>query len=151
MKFKAAALFGAEEAFRIVQVEQGALRSDEVLVRIVAAGICHTDLTVRHGGYPVALPIVLGHEGSGVVEQVGGGITDLAVGDPVALTFMSCGHCKPCTTGRTAYCSSFGTLNMSGFRADGSTSLCCDGPLSQGISSANPRFRDIRSPTSATR
>ena len=123
MEFEAAALFAPGEELRLVRVAASALRPDEVLVRMVASGICHTDLTVQHGGYPTALPIVLGHEGSGLVEQVGSEVTGLDAGDPVAISFMSCGRCTTCSAGRPAYCCSFGALNISGFRNDGSTGL----------------------------
>src|SRR5690554_6181178 len=65
-------------------------RPDEILVRMVAAGLCHTDLVVRDQVYPVPLPVVLGHEGSGVVEAVGSAVTTLEAGDHVALSFLPC-------------------------------------------------------------
>src|SRR5690606_38705198 len=71
-------------------------RDDEVLVRIVAAGLCHTDLVVRDQVYPVPLPIVLGHEGAGVVEAVGSAVTKVAPGDHVAVSFVPCARCRPC-------------------------------------------------------
>ena len=127
MEFEAAALFGSGRDLEITRVAAGELRSDEVLVRIVSAGICHTDMTVQQGLFPVPLPIILGHEGSGIVEQVGGGVLDLAPGDPVALTFMSCGRCASCSADRPAHCCSFGALNLAGVRGDGSTGLSRDG------------------------
>ena len=123
MEFEAAGLFATGEELKLVRVAATALRPDEVLVRIVASGICHTDLTVQRGHYPSGLPIVLGHEGSGFVEQIGSQVTGLAAGDPVGLSFMSCGHCNFCAEGRPAYCRSFAALNFSGLRNDGSTSL----------------------------
>jgi len=77
----------------------------EVLVRIVATGVCHTDLMIAgpHGWSP--RPVVLGHEGAGVVEAVGRDVTDLAKGDHVVMTFTSCGHCPSCQDGEPAYCS----------------------------------------------
>lgn len=127
MKFEAAALFGVGEDLRSVEVTLGEIRPDEVLVRILAAGVCHTDLSLREGVYPAPLPIILGHEGSGIVERVGSDVVGLAPGDAVVLTFMSCGTCRPCADGRPAHCISFGPLNISGVRGDGSTGLCCDG------------------------
>jgi aryl-alcohol dehydrogenase len=73
------------------------------------------------------LPVVLGHEGAGVVEQVGADVTSVAVGDHVVLGFTSCGHCAQCAAGHPAYCASFPPLNFGGARADGSTSLTDDG------------------------
>src|SRR3712207_6371427 len=70
---------------------------DEVLVRIGAAGLCHSDLSVINGDRPRPLPMALGHEAAGVVEEVGEGVQDLARGDRVVMVFMpSCGHCLPC-------------------------------------------------------
>ena len=77
----------------------------EVRVAIKAAGLCHSDLSVINGDRPRPLPMALGHEAAGVVEQLGDGVTDLAVGDHVAMVFMpSCGHCSPCAEGRPALC-----------------------------------------------
>ncbi|MBU1345752.1 MAG: zinc-dependent alcohol dehydrogenase family protein [Alphaproteobacteria bacterium] len=77
----------------------------EVLVTIKAAGLCHSDLSVINGDRPRPLPMALGHEAAGVVEQLGEDVTDLAVGDHVAMVFMpSCGHCNPCAEGRPALC-----------------------------------------------
>lgn len=78
---------------------------DEVLVAIKAAGLCHSDLSVINGDRPRPLPMALGHEAAGVVEALGEGVTDLAVGDHVVMVFMpSCGHCNPCAGGRPALC-----------------------------------------------
>src|SRR6266480_6681323 len=79
-------------------------RPDEVLVRVVATGMCHTDMVARDQLYDVPLPVVLGHEAAGVVEQIGSSVKRGAVGDPVVLTYMSCGHCKPCRRGDLSYC-----------------------------------------------
>lgn len=98
-------------------------RSDEVLVRVVGAGICHTDLATRDGLLHTPLPAVLGHEGSGVVEAVGEEVTDVAPGDKVLLSFSSCGHCSACTHGHPAYCASLLGLNFDGARPDGSTPI----------------------------
>lgn len=98
-------------------------RPDEVLVRVVAAGLCHTDLGVRAGHLPTRFPVVLGHEGAGVVEAVGEAVTSVAVGDKVALSFSSCGRCAHCLTGRRAYCVRTPQQNLGGARADGSTRL----------------------------
>lgn len=77
----------------------------EVRVVIKAAGLCHSDLSVINGDRPRPLPMALGHEAAGVVEALGQGVTDLAVGDHVVMAFMpSCGHCNPCAEGRPALC-----------------------------------------------
>lgn len=96
-------------------------RPDEVLVRIVATGMCHTDMVARDQLYDVPLPVVLGHEGAGVVERVGSGVKKVASGDHVVLTYMWCGHCRPCLNGDPTYCANFYALNFGGAREDGST------------------------------
>jgi aryl-alcohol dehydrogenase len=98
-------------------------RADEVLVRIVATGMCHTDMVARDQVYPVPQPIVLGHEGAGVVEKAGSGVVKVRPGDHVVLTFMSCGRCLFCQQGRPANCANFNAHNFSGGRADGTVSL----------------------------
>jgi aryl-alcohol dehydrogenase len=97
-------------------------RDDEVLVRMVAAGMCHTDMVARDQQYPVPLPAILGHEGAGIVERVGSKVRSLAPGDHVVLTFMSCGDCRSCESGAPTYCEQFFALNFNGSRIDGSTS-----------------------------
>jgi Zn-dependent alcohol dehydrogenase len=98
-------------------------RDDEVLVRMVASGVCHTDV-VFQGAPPIPTPLVLGHEGAGVVEAVGDGVRALAPGDHVVLSFSSCGQCQSCRDKRPSYCQEFAPLNMSGIRLeDGSTPL----------------------------
>jgi aryl-alcohol dehydrogenase len=96
-------------------------RPDEVLVRVVATGMCHTDMVARDQLYDVPLPIVLGHEGAGVVEEIGASVKKIKAGDHVVLTYMWCGHCKPCLRGDLTYCENFYPLNFGGAREDGST------------------------------
>lgn len=87
----------------------------EVLVKMASAGLCHSDLSVVNGSRPRGTPIVLGHEGAGVVEEVGEGVTDLAVGDHVVYVFVpSCGHCVPCAEGRPALCEPGAKANAEG-------------------------------------
>jgi len=96
----------------------------EILVRIKAAGLCHSDLSVINGDRPRPLPMVLGHEAAGVVEQLGDGVTDLAVGDHVVLVFVpSCGHCAPCAEGRPALCEPGAAANVSGKLLSGTRRL----------------------------
>lgn len=116
--------------FVIEQLRLAEPRADEVLVRIVATGMCHTDMVVRDQVYPVPQPIVLGHEGAGVVEKIGSGVVKVRPGDHVVLSFMSCGRCRTCAQGRPANCENFNAHNFSGARADGSGSLSDDrGPI----------------------
>lgn len=98
-------------------------RADEILVRVVATGVCHTDLSIRDQFLPLPFPIVLGHEGAGVVEQVGPEVKGLAPGDHVVLAPMSCGACCNCQTGLPMYCDRFLELNVGTRRPDGSATL----------------------------
>jgi aryl-alcohol dehydrogenase len=113
--------------FRLQELELGPPRDDEVLVRIAAAGICHTDLVCRDQWIPVPLPAVLGHEGAGVVEAVGGAVTAVVPGDRVALSYDSCGECPQCARGRAYYCHRIFEHNFAAARADGTTALSRDG------------------------
>src|SRR3712207_7793786 len=92
MKATAAVVWEKERPFSLEEVEVEEPRAGEVLVRIVGVGVCHTDLIVRDQWYPVPLPAVLGHEGSGVVESVGPGVEKVEPGDHVVLSFDHCGH-----------------------------------------------------------
>lgn len=102
--------------------------SNEALIRITAVGVCHTDLSIRDQYLPLRLPIVLGHEGAGVVERVGSDVTDLAAGDHVVLCPMSCGQCNNCRDGLQVYCDDFLRLNIGGRRHDGSPTFRSDSP-----------------------
>ncbi|HEX7741485.1 MAG TPA: NAD(P)-dependent alcohol dehydrogenase [Sphingobium sp.] len=102
----------------------------EVLVEIVATGICHTDIVMRDGLLPVPKPVVLGHEGAGRVVAVGEGVESLKAGDPVVLSFASCGRCRSCGDHQPAYCHQFVPINFLGTRLDGTTALRdADGPV----------------------
>lgn len=105
--------------FLLEDVELSGPRPDEVLVEIVASGMCHTDLLVRDSR-PECLPAVVGHEGAGVVRETGSEVRGLAPGDPVVLSFPSCGACPRCCTGRTAYCDHIAALKFGCHRPDGS-------------------------------
>lgn len=113
--------------FQLVDVELDDPREGEVLVRIVAAGLCHTDITMRSFLPAEMFPNVFGHEGTGVVEQVGPGVENVAVGDHVVLSFNSCQACSPCQEGIPAYCEQTLLLNYFGMRLDGSTTMSRDG------------------------
>ncbi len=114
-------------SFELGSANLGAPHHDEVVVRIVASGLCHTDLVVRDQVYPVPLPIVLGHEGSGIVESVGSAVQKVAPGDHVALSFLNCGRCRPCFDGSPASCANFNDMNFAGQRPDGSHALTSHG------------------------
>src|SRR5215218_8904100 len=114
--------------FTLSPIELSDPRDDEVLVRMVAAGLCHTDLGVASGGLPFPLPGVLGHEGAGVVEEVGSSVTRVKPGDQVLLSFTSCGECKNCRDGHPAYCATWLPSNLiGGRRDDGSSTISRDG------------------------
>lgn len=105
--------------FLLEQVELSGPRPDEVLVEVVASGMCHTDLLVRDTR-PGSLPAVLGHEGAGIVRETGSAVRGVTVGDKVVLSFPSCGQCRRCVTGRSAYCDSIAQLKFGCSRPDGS-------------------------------
>ncbi len=113
--------------FTIESITVAAPRDHEVRVKMVGVGMCHTDLVVRDG-FPVPMPIVLGHEGSGIVESVGSAVTTVKPGDHVVLSFNSCSSCPSCDDTQPAYCYNFLANNFSGVRpGDGSTALSQDG------------------------
>jgi aryl-alcohol dehydrogenase len=124
---QAAITHGKGEPFQIEEITIEEPRAGEVLVRIIAAGICHTDLIVRDQYYPVPLPAVLGHEGSGIVEKVGDGVASVRPGDHVVLTYSSCGQCTNCRSGNPYGCTQFFDLNFTGKMQDGSSRLRKDG------------------------
>jgi aryl-alcohol dehydrogenase len=113
-----------EPAPRIEEVELEEPRADEILVRVVATGICHTDINAHAGrGIPVPMPIVLGHEAAGVVQRVGAGVAGFAAGDHVLLSGGSCGVCPSCRAGRPTYCREAMLVAFGGRRVDGSSPL----------------------------
>lgn len=119
MEAIAAILEGPQAPFRLVPVEIDAPRAGEILVRIKAVGICHTDLIFASGAMGSPFPLILGHEGAGLVEAVGAGVTHVRPGDKVLLTFDSCGACPNCKAGQPAYCHNFAALNFSCVCGDG--------------------------------
>jgi aryl-alcohol dehydrogenase len=124
MQITAAATNEPHAPFSIQDVEIKQPRADEVRVRIVAVGVCHTDMVVRDQELPTPLPAVLGHEGAGIVEEVGADVTKVVPGDHVVLSYAYCGSCANCLTGRPTYCLQFLAANFSGARLDGSTPVC---------------------------
>jgi aryl-alcohol dehydrogenase len=116
---------GAPFAIAALQIESP--RADEVLVEIAGVGLCHTDLVFRDAFIPIPTPIVLGHEGAGIVRAVGSAVTSVAPGDPVVIGFSSCGHCSRCAQDLPSYCREFPALNYAGARPDGTTALSMDG------------------------
>lgn len=123
MKVQAAVIREPGADFLLEEVFLDDPRPDEVLVRVCAVGICHTDVAVRDRHLSTPLPAVLGHEGSGIVARVGGDVDGLKVGDPVVMTFSSCGTCRQCRSGHPSYCESFRARNSGARRADGTCTI----------------------------
>lgn len=128
MKVTAAVSRAGAPAPVLEDVELGEPREDEILLRVVAAGICHTDIHSHAGiGMPVPKPAVLGHEGAGVVEKAGSAVTHLRPGDHVVISGGSCGNCPSCLSARPSYCREAMPRSFGGQRSDGSTSLSQNG------------------------
>lgn len=107
--------YGKSRPMQLEEVELGAPRAGELLVRIEAAGVCHSDVSVVDGSRVRPLPMALGHEAAGVVEEIGPGVRDVKVGDHVVLTFVpSCGTCDHCSSGRPALCTPAAEANGTG-------------------------------------
>ena len=117
----AAVLHAPATPFVLETVTLDEPREDEVLVRLVATGVCHTDIIMNR--ILQTAPAVLGHEGSGIVERVGSHVSKVKPGDHVVLSYLSCGHCKLCLQGKSSYCQYFQLLNMAGIRMDGSVTM----------------------------
>lgn len=123
-----AAVTRAPHASMVLEtLELGEPRADEIVVRLVATGVCHTDIAMRDQAFPVPQPIVLGHEGAGVVEGIGASVTRVAVGDHVVMSYDSCGRCASCLAGAATYCHAFFPHNFGGSREDGTTALSSSG------------------------
>ncbi|WP_321341267.1 zinc-dependent alcohol dehydrogenase family protein [Breoghania sp.] len=136
MKIKAAVLeeigrpgpYATTRPLTIEEIDLEGPREGEVLVRMAASGLCHSDLSVINGDRPRQIPMVLGHEGAGVIEEVGPGVTRFAPGDHVISVFVpSCGHCGPCRSGRPALCEPGAAANGRGEMIGGGTRLSRNG------------------------
>ena len=122
---KAAVLREPSRPMVIERLEMEGPREDEALVRLVASGVCHTDIDLWESGG--SGPVVLGHEGAGVIERIGAAVQGFRRGDPVVLSYQSCGRCRDCKAGRPAKCRRFGELNFGFARPDGSNALQANG------------------------
>lgn len=128
MKARAAVLHGAGQKLDVREVEVADPQPGEVLVRMAAGGVCHSDLHVMQGHLMASLPAILGHEGSGVIAAVGRGVTSVKPGDHVLpLWRLSCGDCEYCANGRPALCPAGMQIRMSGRLADGTSRFSLDG------------------------
>jgi aryl-alcohol dehydrogenase len=123
MRITAAVVDSQDAPFVFEELELDEPRAGEVLVRLVATGICHTDGLARHGDLPFPLPGVLGHEGAGVVAAVGEGVNDFAEGDHVVIGWPFCGSCRNCRDGQPRYCARLGELLAGGGRPGGGSVL----------------------------
>jgi aryl-alcohol dehydrogenase len=123
MQIRAAVARAANTPLSLEDLELDDPRPGEILVRVVATGVCHTDIIVRDGMLPTPQPVVLGHEGAGVVERVGEGVAKVVPGDHVVMTFNSCGGCANCIDGAEVYCFDFFAHNFAATRSDGSTAI----------------------------
>ena len=105
MKTKAAVLWAINQKWEIEEIDLDPPKEDEVLVKMTASGLCHSDYHLVTGGLPAPLPLVGGHEGAGVVVEVGPGVKEVAEGDYVVMSFLpACGRCKPCARGMSNLC-----------------------------------------------
>ncbi|MGA2400316.1 MAG: NAD(P)-dependent alcohol dehydrogenase [Syntrophobacteraceae bacterium] len=109
--------------FVFQDVELDGPRPGEALVRMVACGICHTDIAARDGLFGLDFPAVFGHEGAGIVESVGSQVVRVRPGDKVVISFGSCGKCSNCRDAHPAHCKDFERLNFGGARPDGSSAI----------------------------
>ncbi len=122
---------GVNQPIEVVELELAAPRAGEVRVRIAAAGVCHSDLHVRRGEWEPPVPLVMGHEGSGIVTEVGPGVTTLAPGDHVILSWVApCGQCRYCLAGKEARCQIAATVVApGGVLQDGTSRLSREGKV----------------------
>ncbi|MGD0969240.1 MAG: NAD(P)-dependent alcohol dehydrogenase [Candidatus Aquilonibacter sp.] len=123
MKITAAVTRATRSPMTLETLELEAPRDDEILVRVVATGVCHTDIAMRDQAFPVPQPVVLGHEGAGVVVQVGAAVTSVMPGDHVVMSYNSCGTCPSCVASAATYCYDFFGRNFAAARADGTTPI----------------------------
>lgn len=129
IKSRAAVAFGPNQPLQIVEVDVEAPKAGEVLVKIVASGVCHTDAYTLSGSDPEGLfPAILGHEGGGVVAAVGEGVTSVSVGDHVIPLYTAeCGKCKFCTSGKTNLCQAIRATQGKGLMPDGTSRFSYQG------------------------
>ena len=119
MKTKAAVLWGLQQKWEVEELELDAPKAQEVMVQLTVSGLCHSDDHLVTGDMPMNLPVVGGHEGAGVVVEVGPGVTEVEVGDHVVLSFIpACGRCTECARGRSNLCV-YGAAIVAGPQLDG--------------------------------
>jgi NDMA-dependent alcohol dehydrogenase len=127
VKSRAAVLTGVNEPWEIMEVDVRDPKENEILIRYVAAGLCHSDMHLMTGDLPVEMPYIGGHEGAGIVEKVGPGVSRVKQGDHVVCAFIpSCGHCRWCASGQQSICD-LGATILEGCLPDGSYPFSIDG------------------------
>ena len=127
MKIQAAVVHEAGQPFQIEEVELAGPKDGEILVKIVDSGVCHTDEVSQTQIIPVPLPAVFGHEGCGIVEEVGEGVKEFKKGDRVGFSFGFCNHCENCLSAHQHACMNFNEINFGGVMADGTKRLSQNG------------------------
>ena len=129
MKSRAAVAFAAGKPLEIVEVDVAGPKAGGVLVRLVATGVCHTDAFTLSGDDPEGIfPAILGHEGAGVVEAIGAGVTSVVVGDHVIPLYTpECGQCRFCLSGKTNLCQAIRATQGKGLMPDGTSRFSLDG------------------------
>ena len=123
MEITAAIVREEKGKFLIENLQLSEPADDQILVKLTATGLCHTDLVCRDQFYPVPLPMVFGHEGAGIVERVGKSVKKVSPGDHVVLTFYTCGQCEACMTGVPTSCANSFVPNFMGKGVDGAATL----------------------------
>ena len=119
---KAAILVETNKPLEIHNIELESLKEGEVLIKMIAAGVCHSDHHAMVGHFPTRTPIILGHEGAGIIEEVGPNVKSLKKGDHVVSVWRySCGTCEPCMSGRPATCGEGARMRADGTLSDGTT------------------------------
>ncbi|REE18127.1 S-(hydroxymethyl)glutathione dehydrogenase/alcohol dehydrogenase [Paraburkholderia sp. BL27I4N3] len=127
MRCRAAILYEYNKPMKVKEIEIGEPKEGEVLVKVAASGVCHSDLSAAKGLYGDLMPAILGHEGAGVVESVGPGVDHVSVGDHVILSWKpTCGHCRSCLRGRPNLCDGANWIDT-GRMKDGTSRYKCDG------------------------
>ena len=132
MKMRAAVVFEPGGRFEIKEVELDSPKATEVLVKMVGVGVCRTDSVACHQGIPTPLPAVFGHEGAGIVKEIGSAVRDIKVGDHVLISFYSCGCCDRCRIGEPTMCHDYERVNLfGGTYVDGTKRITYEGqPIS---------------------
>lgn len=127
MKIQAAVVYESGQDFQMEEMELSTPKQGEILVKVVASGVCHTDKAAQYQHIPVPLPVVLGHEGAGIIEEVGEGVNEFKKGDRVVFSFGYCGACENCLNAKPFACERFNEINFGGVMPDGTKRLSKDG------------------------